>query len=139
MQLIKDAPKWRIISTGLNLFGLCLNKKCQAYRKEVIFRTNENSILPENGMIFDMVEKSNKIKCPICNKIFTPNTCGFYKCEYQFIGDKLENGDEIHFDSATRETKGNNVEYYQPTKGNQARWFKLKIYVLPIQDIKYKP
>ena len=135
LELSKNAPKWRIISTGLNLFGICQNKKCQAYEKEVIFRT----CLPENGMIFDMVENCNTIKCPICSKIFTPTTCGFYKCEYQFIGEKLEDGEQNHFESIPKETKGDNVEYYQPTKGKEARWFKLKIYVLPIQGIKYKP
>ena len=139
IELSKNAPNWRILSKGLNLFGICQNKNCQAYKKEVVFKTNQKGHLPKEGMIFDMIESSNKIKCPICDKIFIPNTCGFYKCEYQFIGEKLENGDEIHYDSKTRETKGNKIEYYQPKKGKEAKWFKLKIYVLPIQEIKYKP
>ena len=134
LNLSKNAPKWRIISEGLNIFGICYNKDCLAYKKEVI-----KIVFLNGGIIFDMIKRANEIKCPICNKIITPNTCGFYKCEYQFIGEKLEDGEQIHYDSKTREADGNSVEYYQPKKGKEAKWFKLKIYVLPIQDIKYKP
>ena len=136
--LSKKAPKWRIISKGLNLFGICKNKKCDAFKNEVVFKTLDGEIQQE-GYIFDMIESRSKIRCPICNKIFDPTTCGFYKCEYQFIGEKLEDGENASYDSKTRETKGNTVEYYDPKKGDEARWFKLKIYVLPIQEIKYKP
>ena len=139
LNLSKNAPKWRIISEGLNIFGKCLNKDCQAYKKEVIYKTNLNIELREEGIIFNIIESADKIRCPICYKIFEPNTCGFYKCEYQFIGEKKENGDKIHYDTKTREANGNTVEYYEPKKGKGAKWFKLKIYVLPIQEIKYKP
>ena len=117
IQLSKMAPKWRVISQGLNLFGLCENKKCEAYKKEVVYRTLvDQKSLPEEGLIFDMFKNVTKIKCPICKKIFTADTCGFYKCEYQFKGKKIEEGDEIDYDSKTRETKGNNIEYYEPNK-----------------------
>lgn len=138
INLGKNALKWRLILPGLNLLGICKNKKCIAYKKEVIYTTLERSQIPEEGFIFDMLESSNKIKCPMCNKIFLPNTCGFYKCEYQFIGEKLEDGDEVHYDSQPKEAKEDNLLYYNPKKGKEAKWFKLKIYVLPIQEIKYK-
>ena len=31
------APDYRIVSKGINVFGICLSKKCNAYKKEVIF------------------------------------------------------------------------------------------------------
>ena len=140
LKLSKNPPKWRTVKRGLNLFGKCQNKNCQASGKEVIYKTyqdNRKINLPEEGIIFDMVEELNKIKCPICKKIFRPTTCGFFKCEYQFIGDKLKKGDEVHYDSKTRETKEDKIEYYNPKKEDKTEWFKLKIYVLPFQKIKY--
>ena len=138
LELDKNAPKWRIISQGLNLFGICNNGKCAAFKKEVVFKTL-NGEIPQEGFIFDMIERSSEIRCPICKKIFLPTTCGFYKCEYQFIGEKLEDWEKVSYDSKTKESTGNTVEYYEPKKGKEGRWFKLKIYVLPIQEIKYKP
>ena len=140
LEILTKGPKWRYISEGLNIFGICKNKDCEAYKKEVIYRTLENhGSLPEKGIVFNMIKNSNKIKCPICNRIFDPITCGFYKCEYQFIGKKNEDGVEEDYDSKTRETKGGDMEYYEPNKGKKAKWFKLKIFVLPFQKIKYKP
>ena len=139
IKLCKNPPKWRLVKRGLNIFGKCENPKCQAFKKEVIYITYKNNEinLPEEGMIFDMITELNKIKCPICGKIFYPVTCGFYKCEYQFIGDKIKEREEVHYDSETRETNQNDIEYYIPKKENKAEWFKLKIYVLPFQKIKY--
>lgn len=31
----KDAPSYRTISKGINLFGICLYKKCKAYKKKL--------------------------------------------------------------------------------------------------------
>jgi hypothetical protein len=139
LPLSKDAPNWRIISQGLNIFGICEYPECKAHKKEVIFRTlKDRNSLPEEGLVFDMFENRVNIRCPICNRIFDPKTCGFYKCEYQFIGIKKENGDEVRYDSKTRETKGNELEYYEPNGKKETVWFKLKIYVLPIQKIKYE-
>ena len=139
LEILTKAPKWRYISEGLNIFGICINKDCEAYKKEVIYRALENhGPLPEKGIVFNMIKNRNKIKCPICNRIFDPITCGFYKCEYQFIGKKNEDGVEEDYDSKTRETKGDDMEYYEPNKGKKAKWFKLKIFVLPFQKIKYK-
>ena len=86
-----------------------------------------------------MIESRGKIRCPLCHKIFDPKTCGFYKCEYQFIGIKKEDGDEVRYDSKTRETKENELEYYESNGKKETIWFKLKIYLLlPIQKIKYE-
>ena len=136
--LSKKAPKWRIISEGLNIFGICENPECEAHKKEVIFRTLKDSTLPEEGLVFNMVENRVNIRCPICNKIFDPITCGFYNCEYQFIGTKKVNFDTEDYDSKTKEAKGNKLEYFVASKEKQAKWYELKIFVLPIQDIKYE-
>ena len=139
--LSEKAPKWRYISEGLNFFGICENEKCEAHKKkyEVIFKTLENGqSVPEEGLIFDMQEKRGEIKCPLCEYMFEPNTCGFYKCEYQFIGTKKEGGKPVEYNSEPK-VANNNLEYYKPNKKKEKiQWLKLKIYVLPIQDIKYE-
>jgi len=139
LSLSKEAPKWRVISEGLNIFGICENPKCEAYKKEVIFRAlKSDEPLPENGMIFNMLENVDSIRCPICNKIIDPDTCGFFKCEYQFIGKKIEDGEVVNYDSKTKETKGNKMDYFEQKGKKKVKWTELKIYVLPRQKIKYE-
>jgi hypothetical protein len=139
--LSEKAPKWRVISEGLNFFGICENEECEAHKKkyEVIYKTLENGQpVPEEGLIFDMQEKRGEIKCPLCQYMFEPNTCGFYNCEYQFIGTKKEGGKPVEYNSEPK-VANNNLEYYKPNKKKEKiQWLKLKIYVLPIQDIKYE-
>ena len=139
LSLSKEAPKWRVISEGLNIFGKCENPDCEAFNKEVIFRAlKDKKSLPENGMIFNMLENVENIRCPICNEIIEPETCGFFKCEYQFIGKKIENRKVMNYDSKTRETKGNKMDYLEQKGKKKVKWTELKIYVLPIQKIKYE-
>ena len=140
LSLSEKGPKWRYISEGLNIFGICENPYCEAYKKQVIFRALKgNRPLPEKGMIFDMIENILNIRCPMCNKIIMePETCGFFKCEYQFIGKRIENGEPKDYDSKTRETNGNKMDYLEQKGEKKVKWTKLKIYVLPIQKIKYE-
>ena len=81
-----------------------------------------------------MNEELLNIKCPICSKIIQPKTCGFWKCEYQFVGKRLKEGELIDFDSKARETNGDDFEYYHAFENGKASWFELTIYVLPKQD-----
>ena len=129
LSLSKEAPKWRVISEGLNIFGICENPDCEANKKQVIFRALKgNGPLPEEGMIFDMIENVKNIRCPICNKIIMePETCGFFKCEYQFMGKKIENGEEVNYDSKTRETNGNKMDYLEQKGKKKVKWTELKI------------
>jgi len=131
----QKAPKWRKIDKGLNIFGICNNSKCEAFKNEVVYMTK----LPKDGLNFNLNEKVADIRCPICSKIITPKTCGFYDCEYQFVGKKIDDGEIKHYDSKTRETNGNKCEYYDTLKNGEIVWIELNIYVLPKQSIKYSP
>ena len=127
----KSAPKWRTIEEGLNLFGLCKNSKCKAFDKEVVYRV---------GIIhkkYNLQENILKIKCPMCDGLVVPKTCGFWKCEYQFEGDKIESGQLKHVDTGCKETKGDNFEYFNPYENGDALWTNLNIYVIEKQKIKY--
>ena len=129
----KNAPKWRKVKIGLNIFGQCNNKKCEAFKKEVIYSTD----LPENGLNFNLNEEAINIKCPICKKIIRPKTCGFWECEYQFEGQKIEEGEVKSFNSEPKETFEDKFEYFDPFENGEVQWLELNIYVLPKQYIKY--
>ena len=130
----KDAPRWREVCKGLNIFGICPNKKCSANGKEVIYKT----ILTEEGLLFCLNDEIVNIRCPLCNKIIDPKTCGFWQCEYQFKGKKIEDGEEKEYDSKTKETNYDDFEYFDPYENGKVRWTLLNIFVLPKQHIKYK-
>ena len=132
----KNAPKWRIVNKGLNIFGICKNDKCVAFKKEVIYRTN----LPENGLNFILNEEISHIVCPICDNIIKIKTCGFFKCEYQLKGKKLVPGKkgEIEYESKPKETNGDKFDYFIPSEDNEVLWLELNIFVLPKQKIKYQ-
>ena len=131
----QKAPKWRKVDRGLNIFGICNNSKCEAFKNEVVYMTK----LPNDGLNFSLNEKVADIRCPICNKIIKPKTCGFYDCEYQLVGKKIDDGEIKKYESKTRETNGNNFEYFDPLKNGEIVWIELNIYVLPKQRIKYSP
>ena len=131
----QKAPKWRKVDKGLNIFGICNNPRCEAFKKEVVYMTK----LPNDGLNFNLNEKVVDIRCPICSKIIKPKTCGFYDCEYQFIGKKIDEGDIKNYNSNTRETIGNNFEYFDVFKNGEIMWIEFNIYVLPKQSIKYSP
>ena len=120
-----NAPRWRVAIEGLNLFGLCENPNCQAFKKEVIHKV---------GFTFgyNLQEKVAKgdMKCPICYGVFVPKTCGFWKCEYKIEGEKIQGGIMKHVDTETKKTYLDNFEYYSPYENQNgvATWIYLKIY-----------
>ena len=133
LEFSKNAPMWRKVKKGLNIFGICDNSKCKAWKKEVVYPTYLN-----DGLTFVLDDEREKIICPMCSRIINLKTCGFWKCEYQFVGQKLEEGEFKNFDSKTKETKDNNFEYYDAFENGESKWKGLTIYVLPKQEIKYE-
>jgi len=134
LKLSKDTPKWRKVKKGLNIFGQCDYKKCEAFKKEVIYTTN----MTENGLKFNLNKEVVNIKCPICQKIIRPKTCGFWLCEYQFQGQKIEDGEVKSFETKPKETSEDKFEYFDPFGNGEVQWLELNIYVLPKQKIKYE-
>lgn len=126
-----NCHKWRNVSIGLNLFGKCINKSCQAYNKEVIHIVGINRK-------FDFNTEKKEIKCPLCYKCFIPITMGFWKCEYQIKGEKLKNGDYESININGKETKGNDFEYYDPYVNETSFWSSLIIFTGHRQKMKYK-
>ena len=127
----KDAPKWRNISIGLNLFGKCINKNCKAFNQEVIYPVGIN-------IKFDLTSRRKEIKCPICSKNFLPVTMGFWKCEYQIKGEKFKNGEYEEINLNGKETVGDNFEYYDQNKNKVVSWSYLSVFTGYRQKMKYK-
>jgi hypothetical protein len=125
------APKWRKVSEGLNLFGKCINSKCEAYNQEVVYRAGINKK-------FDYFSDRKEVICPICSKNFIPSTTGFWKCEYQIKGEKLKEGEYQKVDLNGMETKGNDFEYYDTDENGKVNWSELKIFACHRQEMKYR-
>ena len=119
------------ISIGLNLFGKCLNKKCEAFNAEVIHRVGINKE-------FDFNSDKREIKCPICAKNCLPSTMGFWKCEYQLKGEKFKDGDYEEVDLNGKETNGDDFEYYDPYKSGATFWSSLKVFTGHRQKMKFR-
>ena len=132
------APKWRSVVEGLNIFGVCKNSKCEAYKKEVVHKVGILfAFEPPKIIKFDLKKEVLNIKCPMRDKIIKAKTCGFWKCEYQFSGITIEDGEQKEFDSNPKETKSDEFEYFDPYANGETKWVELIIYVLPKQKIKY--
>ena len=95
------------VDKGMNLFGRCQNKKCQAYKKEVSHRFGFGT--------FDLMKDLNPDnikcpKCPICQEYLRSiDNCKFMLCNYSFIGLKYENGEVIKVDYKNKVTKENKL------------------------------
>lgn len=131
LKFSENAPKWRRVEKGLNLFGKCIHKECIAYGKEVIY-------IVGNNIEFDFDKQKKEIVCPICFKNFMPLSLGFWQCEYQIKGLKLQNGEYKTININGRETKDNDFEYYDPYDNGTSFWSSLIIFACPRQKMKYK-
>ena len=124
----KDGPFYLTIKNGINIFGFCQNKGCQAYKKEVCSPFGFGTF----DLIEDLNSKSKKCpKCPACECLLLEvESCGFMNCEYQYIGKKYENKKLIDV-NFSKKTKGGYeaIDYIDPGKKgeNKSMWVELLI------------
>eukprot|EP01091_Cochliopodium_minus_P008243 TRINITY_DN1831_c1_g1_i1.p1 TRINITY_DN1831_c1_g1~~TRINITY_DN1831_c1_g1_i1.p1 ORF type:complete len:219 (-),score=42.12 TRINITY_DN1831_c1_g1_i1:23-679(-) len=112
-----DVPDWCYIKSGLNLEGICRNKECKAYKKNV-------SIMVGLGT-FNVLKLTSSSVCPCCEKKVTNVTNpGFYNCKYHHEG-KKRNCEEIEKGKIKETTKGE-MDYYDGRSG-LACWDWLKL------------
>ena len=114
----KNANDWNIITTGLNVSGICNNDKCRAYKKNVDCQIGLGT--------FDLVRDADRIKCPICKEEMEPTTCCFSKCQYKFEGKKKINGKTEFVKSEWKKVE-KDYEYYDPVKSGTVKWLMLVI------------
>ena len=118
----KDAPSYRTVGKGINIYGICKGTNCKAHNKEVI--------VPIKKRIFNLIEEKYELKCPECCNIIIPKTCGFYKCEYKVSGKKCENDNIERFDFTERASNPDEILYYKPSENGYAKMIELKFEVL---------
>lgn len=127
LEFCEDGPNYRITTPGLNLIGLCTNKKCETKGNEVIVQIGFGE--------YDLGEKISEmeIRCPICDQVVKPKTCGFTECAYNFIGEILEGKRFKSFKTGTLEASSEFFYYYKPSE-KLGKWSNLKIYTVPLLD-----
>ena len=121
IRLSSDGPFYRTVTNGMNLFGVCKNKKCAAYKKEVIYQFGYGT--------FDMFKDSEEIVCPSCECLLPIDTCAFLYCKYSYSGRKFENEQIEKVEYSNKNTKKDAVDYFDKGKNNEnkSKWLELKI------------
>ena len=116
------APSYRTVTRGINIYGICNFKKCNAYKKEVI--------APLKGVkLFNLINERENLVCPSCEATIIPKTVGFHLCEYIIKGTKFENQKCESFDFKGKAINENSVQYYNPEKNGETTIVELEIEV----------
>ena len=117
-----NAPSYRIVTEGINIFGICKVKKCNAYRKEVI--------VPKIGeKKFDLIKDFEELGCPECGGNVIPETLGFHLCKYKVSGKKFINDKIESFKFEGKAENKDSIRYFNPNKNGEAILVELKIEV----------
>ena len=127
----KNGPYYKLTDDGLNLFGICKNKNCIAYHKEVCSIFGFGTF----DLIKDLDEISEKCpKCPSCeNPLLKLVTCGFKRCKYSYKGYKIEDKKPIYVNYNKSVSKEDEIDYYGVSVGeNESIWVKLEISANPL-------
>lgn len=120
------APTYRSFERGQNQIGVCKNKNCEAFEREII--------CPIKKPNFNF--KTDKCNCPICNTIFTPITPCFNYCKYWWNGVyKDENGLPVKVKMTPKDAKivgSGDVDFFLPKifendESNNFEWESLLI------------
>ena len=114
----KAAPYYRIVSKGINVYGICKGKKCKLYNKEVICPLKEKKF-------FDLLKEKDDLECPICGSLIIAKTLGFFSCEYRIKGKKCENDKITPFELRDKANNKNSIRYFNPDKNGSAMFIEL--------------
>lgn len=115
-----SAPSYRIVTQGINVYGICKVKKCKAYKKEVIcpLRKKEK---------FDLIKEKEELECPECGGNITQKTLGFFLCEYKIYGKKYYDDKIESFKFKGKAENKNSIQYYNPDKNGETILIELII------------
>ena len=118
------APFYRAVTKGMNLLGICENKNCAAFKKEVIYKFGFGTF----DIINDM--KNKPPECPSCEfPLREVSTCAFWQCKYSYVGVKYENKQLKDVNYSNSNSKKEQVDYFDPGENgeNNSVWLELKI------------
>lgn len=106
------APPYRIVTQGINIFGICKGKTCQGYKKEVICPLKKVKK-------YDLIKEKDDLECPLCKGTIIPKTLGFHLCKYKIKGKKYQNNEIIPFEFENKAENKNSIQYYSPEKNGE--------------------
>ena len=120
----KSAPKWRYVYKGLNFYGICSCKFCDAGKdkNEVICPVN----LKENEE-FNLIENRDKIVCPICSSYIEAKTIGIYGCKITVRGKQVEGDRTVPFLKTFSSLSPEGVTKFKYGENNEVTWTELII------------
>ena len=116
------APSYRIVTKGINIYGICKGKNCIAYKKEVVVR--------QRGIQkFDLIKEKDNLECPKCGGVIIPKTLGFHLCKYKVSGKKYSNNMIEPFEFEGKAENQNSIQYFNPDKNGETMLVELIIEV----------
>ena len=121
------APSYRMVTRGINIYGICKVKKCEAYKKEVIHPLKKIKK-------FDLINEKDDLECPLCGGNIIPKTIGFHLCEYRVKGKKYYDDKIESFEFEGKAKNKNSIQYYNPDKNGETTLIELVIEIT--KDLK---
>ena len=118
-----EAPSYRMVTQGINIYGICKGKKCIAYKKEVV-------VPLINIKKFDLINEKDDLECPECGGMIIPKTLGFHLCEYKIEGTKFVDKKGEDFEIKGIAENSNSIQYFSPDKNGEAMIVKLVIEII---------
>ena len=113
-----DAPDYRTIHKGINIYGICKTEKCIACQQKVISNYIKDKI--------DMTNEKFNFTCPMCKGIIQPKTVGFYLCQYHIYGQKIEGDRLVKFDNGYFEAKDpDHSNYFDEAENGETTFIQL--------------
>jgi hypothetical protein len=110
------------VTKGINIYGICKFKKCQAYQKEVI-------ISLKGKETFKMANEINNLECPICNGIIRPYNIGFKFCEFLIEGKIIEDNEIKSFQISGESRNPNIIKKFDSNRCGMITFIELNIKV----------
>ncbi|OMJ65224.1 hypothetical protein SteCoe_38762 [Stentor coeruleus] len=116
LEFSQNAPEWRTVEPGISFIGICENRECVAYNREVISNAGLG--------VFDINRQAGMMPCPMCKQTLSnAKNCGFFMAEWKFFG--------IDSNGIERTGNGDAYEYNYTTflDGDDVQWRVLRIAV----------
>ena len=132
-----NIPKWRYITKGINLYGICKNKNCVACGNQVI--------KPVDSREYNVYDEGFMGICPMCGKHFDLDTCSFYYCDYKVEGTyfDISKDDWVNLPGTIQKTSDGKDFYYDfnkkvEGKEGKVKYKKLLLKVIDIHSYEWK-
>ena len=124
IQFSPDAPSYRRVSKGINIYGACVNPQCRAHNDGGVY-----VMIKEKKL--DLIKNKDKLLCPECKVPINPESVAFYLCRYTIYGKKIEDDRIVSFRNPPGEaTSKNSVSFFDQDLNGETMFSQLVFEVL---------